>query len=138
MFTPVVTCETSTRKKNYARAMWTGNDNRVVYACSTDVHIGGPSTKLRISTSTSERKCMFTPGFSCACPCSCAYSYFTSVNQALFLGLPPFSILRDHWGFFIRRKLCFGCCQSYHIWRVDKSLAFVFLKYRSSSTTDIA
>ena len=26
--------------------------------------------------------------------------------------LPPFSILRDHWGFFIKRKLCFGCRQS--------------------------
>ena len=53
--------------------------------------------------------------------------------------LPPFSILRDHWGFFIRRKLCFGCHQSYHIWCVDKTplvgLAkdFVFSKYRSSS-----
>ena len=46
-------------------------------------------------------------------------------------------------GFFIRRKLCFGCRQSYHIWCVDKTSLvglkdFVFLKYRSSSTTDIA
>ena len=31
----------------------------------------------------------------------------------LFVVLPPFSILRDHWGFFIKRKSCFGCRQSY-------------------------
>ena len=36
-----------------------------------------------------------------------------------YIYLPPF--LRDHWGFFIKRKLRFGCRQSYHIWRVDKT-----------------
>ena len=41
--------------------------------------------------------------------------------RPLAWALPPFSILRDHWGFFIKRKLCFGCRQSYHIWRVDKT-----------------
>ena len=55
-----------------------------------------------------------------------------------------FQFYATDWGVFIRRKLCFGCRQSYHIWRVDKTslvglvFQFVFLKYRSSSTTDFA
>ena len=63
-----------------------------------------------------------------------------NIASELFrVNLPPFSILRDQWGVFIRRKLCFGCRQSYHIWRVDKT-SLVGLanlqsqKYRSSST----
>ena len=50
--------------------------------------------------------------------------------------LPLFSILRDHWGFFIRRKLCFGCRQSYHIWRVDKTCKRFCVKCCLSYTAD--
>ena len=58
------------------------------------------------------------------------YKLIFHKRMRMWLILPPFSILRDHRGFFIRRKLCFGCRQSYIIWRVDKTslvgLAIVF------------
>ena len=46
-----------------------------------------------------------------------------SYDQRVNTNLPPFSILRDHWAFLIKRKLRFGCRQSYHIWRVEKNFS---------------
>ena len=52
MFTHVR--ETQVNRK-YARAKWTGDDNRVAFACFTDDHTGETS-KIKISTSTRTRK----------------------------------------------------------------------------------
>ena len=52
MFTHVR--ETQVNRK-YARAKWTGDDNRVAFACFTDDHTGETS-EIKISTSTRKRK----------------------------------------------------------------------------------
>ena len=78
----------------------------------------------------------------------CIYTGMTATTKFVLCQLGStyhrFQFYATDWGVFIRRKLCFGCRQSYHIWRVDKTslvglvFQFVFLKYRSSSTTDFA
>ena len=49
---------------------------------------------------------------------TCVFHHCCDKNKN---SLPPFTILRDHRGFFIKRKLRFGCHQSYHIWCVVKT-----------------